>query len=139
MAEDIRNADLITLGVGGNDFFTAPLQETLLEMADSAETQEETLALQQTMLILQEEQDGNALEQITGILETVGLLGNFFSRFLYRMTTGYAEMAENFPVIVELLRQMNPDAQILLDHVPNPVSGVSVTGNSVILKAYDQM
>ena len=41
-------------------------------------------------------------------------------------------MAENFPVIVELLRQMNPNAQILLDHVPNPVSGVSVTGNSVI-------
>lgn len=132
MAEDIRNADLITLGVGGNDFFTAPLQETLLEMADFAETKEETLALQQTMLILQEEQDGNALEQITGILETVGLLGNFFSRFLSRMTTGYAEMAENFPVIVELLRQMNPNAQILLDHVPNPVSGVSVTGNSVI-------
>ena len=55
IAEDLRNADLITLGVGGNDFFTAPLQETLLEMVEKAETEEETLALQQAELLLQEE------------------------------------------------------------------------------------
>ena len=132
IAEDVRNADLITLGIGGNDFFTAPLTETVLEMQDEAETEEETLALQQAELLLQEEQDGNALEQITELLDTMGLLVEILPTFLTKMRAGYAEMAENFPAIVELLRQMNPDAQILLDHVPNPLSGVSVTGSSVI-------
>lgn len=76
--EDLCNADLITLEIGGNDFFTAPLYVALVELAsesDSADTEEALIdAAEEAAQAAEGEDTENALTKITELLETMGLL-----------------------------------------------------------------
>ena len=134
--EDLCNADLITLEIGGNDFFTAPLYVAIVELAsesDSADTEEALIdAAEEAAQAAKGEDTENALTKITELLETMGLLTKFTTKFSALAMKGYAEMTSNYPKIIKLLREWNPEAQIVLQKIPDPYHSLSLTNNGLI-------
>lgn len=130
---DTREADLITVEVGANDFFTDPVFTTMMEMQEEGASEEETLALQEAEEEMEEGEDaGSSLEKLTSTLETIGSLDRFLQRFLPKVAAGYQDLTVMYPRLIERLRAINPNAQIVLQGVPNPVRKMSLTNNGIV-------
>lgn len=131
--QDLSEADLITLVAGANDFLTDPMVMTFIEQAAQSESEAETLALQEAEEALEEgEPAPGVLQQVTDSLEQINALNKFMNIFLPKMTAGYQRMLQTYPRIIARLRELNPNAQIVLQGIPNPVRNLSLTNNGII-------
>ena len=130
---DLSEADLITMEVGANDYLTDPMVKAIVEQQAQSESEEETMALMEAEEALEEgEPSPGVLQQLTDTLETINALNKFMGFFLPKMTVGYQRMLETYPRIVARLRELNPNAQIVLQGVPNPIRKLSLTNNGII-------
>lgn len=130
---DLSEADLITLEVGANDYLTDPMLKAIVEQQAQSASEEETMALMEAEEALEEGEDSpGVLQQLTDTLETINALNKFMGFYLPKMTVGYQRMLATYPRIVARLRELNPDAQIVLQGVPNPIRKLSLTNNGII-------
>ena len=78
------------------------------------------------------EDSEDALTKITELMTTMGLLAEFTAKFTAKALQGYGEMIANYPKILKILRERNPDAQIVLQEIPDPMHALSLTNNGLI-------
>ena len=114
---DVAKADLITLNIGSNDVLLSQLRITAWELddPDNGLTSGMIVDLMKSKLGF-----GDAPTLPEGVDENA-LVAKFIPRFLVNVMKGYNEFLVNMPKILKALRQQNPDAQIVVLGIYNPL------------------
>ena len=114
---DVKDADLITLNIGSNDVLLSQLRITAWELddPDNGLTSGMIVDLMKSKLGF-----GDAPTLPEGVDENA-LVAKFIPRFLINVMKGYNEFLVNMPKILKALRQQNPDAQIVVLGIYNPL------------------
>ena len=125
LLQNLKEADLITLNVGENDVFTIPMVAAVIAaLLEQAESEQETAQLQEAQTELNEAETGAEDENpITGALGKLGpeVLAKFVKYFIPLAFEGYKSFKENFDAVLAELRVLNPDAQIVVLGMFNPL------------------
>ena len=123
LLEDIRSADLITLNIGENDIFTIPLVLAVIAaIASQAENAEEAQQLEDAAeAVEQAETVQDAFAGVTNAIKTAKLLNTFCVTLVAMCVVGYQGFKTNFPQILAKYRDLNPNAQIVVLGMFNPV------------------
>ena len=127
LLRQLRSADLITLEVGANDILVDPLFTTLWEMVDE---QDGTLTQGELEDILLSKL-GMGSGDIPEDVDADALLKTFLERIIPRIGKGYSVFLKNYPDLVRRLREISPDAQIVLLGVPNVLHELSLTNDAL--------
>ena len=114
---DVAKADLITLNIGSNDVLLSQLRITAWELddPDNGLTSGMIVDLMKSKLGF-----GDAPTLPDGVDEN-GLVAKFIPRFLANVLKGYNEFISNMPKIIKAIRAQNPDAQIVVLGIFNPL------------------
>lgn len=114
---DVSKADLITLNIGSNDVLLSQLRITAWELddPDNGLTSGMIVDLMKSKLGF-----GDAPNLPEGTDENK-LVAEFIPRFLVNVLKGYNEFLVNIPKILKSLRSQNPDAQIVVLGIFNPL------------------
>ena len=127
---DIQDADLITLNVGENDIFTIPLGlalvDVITEMAENGELEEAAENAQNG------ENPEDAISDVQDKLAAAGFLSKFAKALIPYCLDGYRQFRENFPVVLQKYRELNPDAQIVVLGMFNPF--IALLNNELLSK-----
>lgn len=115
--EDVANADLITLNVGSNDVLLAQLRNTGFDMDDPENGLTSSMIVD---LVYSKLGMGDAPALPEGVDETALIL-EFIPRFLVNVMQGYGEFLVNMPKILSAIRDLNPDAQVVVLGIFNPL------------------
>ena len=123
IAQDVREADLITLNVGENDVFTMPLvAAVVLQLAEEAQNaSEQQQVAEAAEVVEQAENVEDALSGVTNALKSVDLLRKFIQKLIPLCILGYQAFKQNFPAALAAIRALNPKAQIVVLGMFNPV------------------
>ena len=114
---DVADADLITLNIGSNDVLLSQLRITAWELddPDNGLTSGMIVDLMKSKLGF-----GDAPNLPEGTDENA-LVAKFIPRFLANVMKGYNEFLANMPKIIKAIRALNPNAQIVLLGIFNPL------------------
>ena len=109
----LKSADLITLQVGSNDFFIGPVQTTIWELEDEFGLKDAKADLLSIV--------GMGTANANDTFDSTELATAFFKKFIPRVLEGYTRFTQNFPKIMQKLRELNPNAQIVVIGETNPL------------------
>ena len=114
---DVANADLITLNIGSNDVLLSQLRITAWELddPDNGLTSGMIVDLMKSKLGF-----GDAPTLPEGVDENA-LVAQFIPRFVANVMKGYNEFLSNMPKIIKAIREQNPNAQIVILGIFNPL------------------
>ena len=128
----MSEADLITLNVGENDVFTIPVILAVIALlSEQAQNAEEQAQLADAAEAAEQAEDAEgALAGVKDALKTAELLRKFVTALIPLCVLGYQGFKENFPVILQKLRELNPNAQIAVLGMFNPA--VAMLKNDLI-------
>ena len=121
--KDVTRADLVTLSIGGNDLFISQLQNTAWALEDPEIGLSSGMVVDLVMSKL-------GFADAPALPETVNeneVLARFLALFAKNVVQGYNEAKENYPKILEELRELNPEAQIVVIGEFNPLHDLSLT------------
>ena len=114
---DVAKADLITLNIGSNDVLLSQLRITAWELDDPDNGLSSGMIVD---LMKSKLGFGSAPNLPEGVDENA-LVAKFIPRFLANVMKGYAEFTANMPKILKALRAQNPNAQIVVLGIFNPL------------------
>lgn len=120
LTEAVRSTDLFTIAFGSVELSYYPMYESIIEIImDHPE--------------LRETMDSNLVGEIFGTAQEEGGSTEeidlspyylpFITRYLELSQKGYNELLRNYPKLIRLIKQLNPDAEIYLLGVFNPTDG----------------
>ena len=113
---DVADADLITLNIGSNDVLLSQLRITAWEIEDELGVGSSAIVdLMKSKLGF-----GDAPTLPEGTDENA-IVTKFIPKFLANIAKGYGEFLKNIPAILSSLREQNPDAQIVVIGIFNPL------------------
>ena len=118
----LQKADLITLGVGSNDVLIGPMMITIWEMADARGMRRGDME----DIVKGSIGFGTVPDDVE--FDKTEIITTFLKGMLPRLMSGYREFLVNFPNILGEIRNLNPDAQIVLVGLSNPLHDLSLTG-----------
>ena len=123
MLQHVREADLITLNIGENDVFTIPMVIAVIAalVAASEDAGEQAQLADAAEAAENAETPEDALAGVTNALKTTDLLNKFVAAFIPLAIAGYQTFKQNLPEILGKLRELNPNAQIVVLGVFNPL------------------
>ena len=110
--QQVSDADLITLQVGANDIFIGPVQTTMWELSREyglTDAQADLLSIIGM---------GTAVDEN---FDKTELATAFFKKFIPRVLSGYTTFLQNYPQILKKIRELNPNAQIVVVGIMNPL------------------
>ncbi len=117
----LKKSSLVTLNVGNNDIFTAPLIMAGLDIEKLSDVSTKTAelvrkAVKQGLLT-------KDFEQLFTTLNTLGITAVFLSAMLVEMEKAFAEMSVAFPQVIATVKA-NSDAEIAVVSMYNPFRSV---------------
>ena len=131
VVEDIKQADLITINIGSNDIFVEPLAFATRDVTGQ-NTNVKTALAGITDQIATSEGIDSMLELVMSTMKAFGLLNEFVISFVKYVAEGFVEYQQNLEPILQKIREYNPDAQIIMVGVYNPLHYTSLTGSEYL-------
>ena len=132
----IASADLITVTIGGNDLMDA-LYAYLAEEYNKQNSDTPITAEDVKVLLAGEE--GAVAEQITMLVFAISNISDFQSSSI--ANSAYDTLWDNFVEIIETIREINQNAQLIVVNQYNPYShlttGISGLDLSSVISAFD--
>ena len=123
----IRNSDLITLNLGSNDIMTIPVINAMGKLYGTDDAK--FVALAKQML-------GESYpEMLNTLFSTANSLNNVqqtLTVLLSLMSSGYKLYFENIMPVVDMIKEQNPDADLAVIGLYNPMQKVKLTDKSLI-------
>lgn len=123
----IRNSDLITLNLGSNDIMTIPVINSMGKMSGTEDAK--FVALAKEML-------GQSYpEMLNTLFSTANTMNNLqqtLTTLMSLMINGYRLYFENIMPVIDTIKEENPDADIAVIGLYNPLQKVKLTDNSMI-------
>ena len=117
-------ASLMTINVGNNDVFTAPLSLAAVDVLEAAEKYQ---ANQEAIAAAIE--SGMLPETLSGMYNLMNQLGyykEYIPAVLARMQEGFEQIKVNMPKIIAQLRSVNTTGQIAILGMYNPYASMSL-------------
>lgn len=112
-AQDIENADIVTISIGGNNF----LKPTIKAISNALGIDEETIDLAKEITIkvaVNPKEAKNRLESLKDNKE-----------YINELTQGANQLIKDFPKVIELVKKAAPKAKIYVNNLYNPFSKTS--------------
>lgn len=135
-ADTLKNADLITITIGGNDLMDA-LYAYLAEEYNKQNSDTPITAENVKASLAGEE--GVVVNQITMLYFAISNISNFQSSSI--VNSAYDTLWDNFVEIIETIREINQNAQLIVVNQYNPYShlttGISGLDLSSVISAFD--
>ena len=135
-ADTLKNADLITVTIGGNDLMDA-LYAYLAEKYNKQNSDTSITAEDVKASLAGEE--GAVEEQKTMLVFAISNISNFQSSLI--ANSAYDTLWDNFVEIIETIREINQNAQLIVVNQYNPYShlttGISGLNLSSVISAFD--
>ena len=136
-ADTLKNADLITITIGGNDLMNA-LYAYLAEEYNNKQNSDTSITAENVKALLAGE-EGAVVEQITMLVFAISKISNFQSSSI--ANSAYDTLWDNFVEIIETIREINQNAQLIVVNQYNPYShlttGISGLDLSSVISAFD--
>ena len=136
-ADTLKNADLITITIGGNDLMNA-LYAYLAEEYNNKQNSDTSITAENVKALLAGE-EGAVVEQITMLVFAISNISNFQSSSI--ANSAYDTLWDNFVEIIETIREINQNAQLIVVNQYNPYShlttGISGLDLSSVISAFD--
>ena len=136
-ADTLKNADLITITIGGNDLMNA-LYAYLAEEYNNKQNSDTSITAEDVKESLAGE-EGAAVNQITMLGFAISNISNFQSSSI--ANSSYNALGYNFVEIIETIREINQNAQLIVVNQYNPYShltaGISGLDLSSVISAFD--
>ena len=127
-AEAIKKADLITLDVGTNDFFSIPLFTAL-----AALRAESPLDLSYiTDQLDQETSMGKLVAKIAGLAQEGANIPTALPKYLTTLQTCCEGFMENWDAICKIIYELNPDVELVAVSRMNPFYTVKLTDADLV-------
>ena len=134
-ADTLKNADLITITIGGNDLMDA----LYAYLAEEYNTQNSTDITAEDVKESLAGEEGAAVNQITMLKFAISNISNFQSSSI--ANSSYNALGYNFVEIIETIREINQNAQLIVVNQYNPYShlttGISGLNLSSVISAFD--
>lgn len=111
----IKEADIINISVGGNDVMLPALEIINNLLNSESEVSEETGNFTYSSLAENKQDLFNDL-----------LNGKYDDRIINNLDSGMISFKENFPKILERMKQINPNCKIVLQTIYNPLSNLNL-------------
>ena len=111
----IKEADIINISVGGNDVMLPALEIINNLLNSESEVSEETGNFTYSSLAENKQDLFNDL-----------LNGKYDDRMINNLDSGMISFKENFPKILERMKQINPNCKIVLQTIYNPLSNLNL-------------
>ena len=131
----IASADLITVTIGGNDLMDA----LYAYLAEEYNTQNSTDITAEDVKESLAGEEGAAVNQITMLKFAISNISNFQSSSI--ANSSYNALGYNFVEIIETIREINQNAQLIVVNQYNPYShlttGISGLNLSSVISAFD--
>ena len=120
----VAYASLMTINVGNNDVFTAPLS---LAAVDVLEAGEKYQANQEAIAAAIESGDmPQTLASMYSLMNQLGYYKEYIPAVLARMQEGFEQIKVNMPKIISQLRSVNTTGQIAILGMYNPYASMSL-------------
>ena len=123
----IHNSDLITLNLGSNDIMTIPVINAMGKMSGTGDAK--FVALAKEML-------GQSYpEMLNTLFSTANTMNNLqqtLTTLMSLMINGYRLYFENIMPVIDTIKEENPDADIAVIGLYNPLKKVKLTDDSKI-------
>ncbi len=126
----VAYSQLMTINIGNNDVFTAPLFLASTDVIDAgnewAKNEEQINAALA---------DGSLCDKLASILSLMNKLGyydDYIPAVVSEMYAGYQNFKVNFPRIIEKLRSVNTYGDILVVGMYNPYESMTLTSNGLL-------
>ena len=136
-ADTLKNADLITITIGGNDLMNA-LYAYLAEEYNNKQNSDTSITAENVKALMAGE-EGAVVEQITMLVFAISNISNFQSSSI--ANSAYDTLWDNFVEIIETIREINQNAQLIVVNQYNPYShlttGISGLDLSSVISAFD--
>lgn len=126
--EAIRNADLITLDVGTNDFFSIPLFTLLAALRADSPLDLSCL----TENVDPESSTGAFITKLAGLLEEGANLPTAVPTYLTTLTECCQAFMENWDAICKIIYELNPDVKLVAVSRMNPFYTVKFTSADLV-------
>lgn len=124
----IKNADLITLNIGTNDIFSYALTVTVNKFSYIFENS--------GILDIKGIGDLNAafneLLRVANDRQMKGII----TEFVTAIETGFAMYRQNFPMVIDAIKSINPDAKLIVLGLSNPINMVINVNEKVGIDLY---
>ena len=121
----IAEADVITLEFGNNDTFSYALCKSIIDYLYTAGTGEEAKQLIDTSFISDlEEKFGENEDSFSQTVATLLGSADFVANLLVNMADAYIDYIPRFDRLIERIRELNPDAEIYVVGMYNPIQEV---------------
>ena len=136
-ADTLKNADLITVTIGGNDLMNA-LYAYLAEEYNNKQNSDTPITAADVKASLAGE-EGAVVKQITMLVFAISNISDFQSSLI--ANSAYDTLWDNFVEIIETIREINQNAQLIVVNQYNPYShlttGISGLDLSSVISAFD--
>ena len=136
-ADTLKNADLITVTIGGNDLMNA-LYAYLAEEYNNKQNSDTPITAADVKASLASE-EGAVVKQITMLVFAISNISDFQSSLI--ANSAYDTLWDNFVEIIETIREINQNAQLIVVNQYNPYShlttGISGLDLSSVISAFD--
>ena len=136
-ADTLKNADLITITIGGNDLMNA-LYAYLAEEYNNKQNSDTSITAEDVKASLAGE-EGAVVKQITMLFFAISNISDFQSSSI--ANSAYDALWDNFVEIIETIREINQNAQLIVVNQYNPYShlttGISGLNLSSVISAFD--
>ena len=136
-ADTLKNADLITVTIGGNDLMNA-LYAYLAEEYNNKQNSDTSITAENVKASLAGE-EGAVVEQITMLRFAISNISNFQRSSI--ANSAYDTLWNNFVEIIETIREINQNAQLIVANQYNPYShltaGIPGLDLSSVISAFD--
>ncbi len=136
-ADTLKNADLITVTIGGNDLMNA-LYAYLAEEYNNKQNSDTPITAADVKASLAGE-EGVVVKQITMLVFAISNISDFQSSLI--ANSAYDTLWDNFVEIIETIREINQNAQLIVVNQYNPYShlttGISGLDLSSVISAFD--
>ena len=133
----IASADLITITIGGNDLMNA-LYAYLAEEYNNKQNSDTPITAADVKASLAGE-EGAVVKQITMLVFAISNISDFQSSLI--ANSAYDTLWDNFVEIIETIREINQNAQLIVVNQYNPYShlttGISGLDLSSVISAFD--
>ena len=136
-ADTLKNADLITITIGGNDLMNA-LYAYLAEEYNNKQNSDTPITAADVKASLAGEEEA-VVEQTTMLGFAISNISDFQSSSI--ANSSYNALGYNFVEIIETIREINQNAQLIVVNQYNPYShltaGISGLDLSSVISAFD--
>ena len=136
-ADTLKNADLITVTIGGNDLMNA-LYAYLAEEYNNKQNSDTPITAADVKASLAGEEEA-VVEQITMLVFAISNISDFQSSSI--ANSSYNALGYNFVEIIETIREINQNAQLIVVNQYNPYShltaGIPGLNLSSVISAFD--